>query len=279
MLDSFCINDCIFSDRNVIPERENTLGEEETMMTPSKILVVDDEPNIKTMVRVCLSSEGYDISLASNGREALEMLNKQPVDLLLIDLAMPVMDGMTVLRQLHDTPHRAALRIIVMTAHGSVRAAVQAVRLGAMDFLEKPFSPDDLRISVASVLDETRTGIVEPGLTYDDVLAAVRDALRGGKIADAESLLMTAGTITDGDPCFLNLAGIIHEAHGRRISARRFYQKAMILAPTYEPAARNLARQDEIEHFGKTDLSLDFGDDSIILTEVDRSDDPAENEQ
>jgi DNA-binding response OmpR family regulator len=239
-------------------------------MSASKILVTDDEPNIKSMVSICLTGEGYEVALASNGREALESLRKQHVDLLLLDLAMPVMDGMAVLRELHDRPAAPTVRVIVMTAHGSVRAAVQAVRLGARDFLEKPFSPDDLRISVASVLDETRTGIVEPGATYDDVLAAVREALRGGKIADAESLLMTAGTITDSDPGFLNLAGIVHEAHGRRASARRFYQKALILSPSYGPARKNIARQDEIDRFGKTNQPIAFGDDAVVLTAMER---------
>jgi CheY-like chemotaxis protein len=234
-------------------------------MKPKTILIADDEPNIQKMVSVCLQGEGVRLECVSNGLEASRFLEAHGADLLLLDLAMPVMDGMTLLAALHEAHRLPAQRIIVMTAHGSVRTAVRAIQLGASDFLEKPFSPDDLRLSVASVLDEVRIGRVEAGATYDDVLAAVRDALRQGKIGTAESLLMTAGTISDGDPGFLNLAGIVHEAHGRSASARRFYEKALALQPSFEPAQHNLNRLNEIRTKGIASSGISFGEDVAIL--------------
>jgi DNA-binding response OmpR family regulator len=124
-------------------------------MNRKRILIADDEPNIQTMVRMCLSTEGYDLDRAMDGRAALDAIRRVSPDLLLLDLAMPVMDGMAVLRELQDQRAIPGVRVVVMTAHGSVRTAVQAVRLGASDFLEKPFRPEDLRLSVASVLDES----------------------------------------------------------------------------------------------------------------------------
>lgn len=224
-------------------------------MRQRKILIADDEANLQSLLRLCLTSDGYDVALAADGRAALNALDRDQFDLLLLDLAMPVLDGIGVLRLLRELPPTLAAQtppIIVMTAHGSIRTAVQAVRLGAGDFLEKPFSPDDLRLSIAAMLDERPSVVAQPGAGYWQVLAAVPDALRAGKLAEAESLLMAAGTITDADPCFLNLAGAVHEAHGRPASARRFYTKSLALDAGYEPARINLGRLDEIDRRGRT---------------------------
>ncbi len=115
------------------------------------------------------------------------------------------------------------------------------------------------------MLDTTRTGLVEPGATYDDVLNAVRKALLGGRLGEAESLLMTAGTITDSDPAFLNLAGIVHEAHGRPDSANRFYRKALTADSAYEPAEHNLKRLGEILKTGNSEMRVDLGEHAPIL--------------
>jgi CheY-like chemotaxis protein len=173
---------------------------------------------------------------------------------------------MTVLTTLFNSGSRSIPKAIVMTANGSVRTAVQAIRLGASDFLEKPFTPEDVRLSVASVLEEAERDPADPFASYDEVLSAVRDALKGGLIADAERLLMKAGTITDADPCFLNLAGVIHEAHGRRTSARRFYEKSLLTEPAYEPAKRNLNRLDEIDRTGIAPFRITLGDEADLLT-------------
>lgn len=233
----------------------------------ARILIADDEPNIQTMVRMCLTAEGYDVTVVSDGRAALDGIRRLSPDLLLLDLSMPVMDGMSVLRELQDLRAIPNVRVVVMTAHGSVRTAVQAIRLGASDFLEKPFRPEDLRISVASVLDETPADGSERLENYDDVLKAVREALRGGKLDAAEFQLMRAGTIADMDPGFLNLAGVIHEAHGRPQSAKRFYQKALVSDAAYQPAIQNLGRLTVIERGGVSDAPVSLGDHASVLTE------------
>jgi DNA-binding response OmpR family regulator len=239
-------------------------------MNAKRILIADDEPNIQTMVRVCLSTEGYDLSVVSNGQEAIDRLRQGGTDLLLLDLAMPVMEGMAVLRELLDRPLATPVRIIVMTAHGSVRTAVQAIRLGASDFLEKPFRPEDLRTSVASVLHEEMAengGASGMARGYDQVLKAVRALLREGRLTAAESLLMRAGTIADNEPGFLNLAGVVHEANGRPSSARRFYQKALLSDPAYRPAKQNIDRLDEINRSGDSQKPIDLGDHAPVLSE------------
>ncbi len=143
-------------------------------MPTQRILIVDDDRNIQAMLRICLKDHGYEVGTAPDGREALEAIRLNCPSLVLLDLAMPVLDGMAVLTELHRMPRGAARRVVVVTAHGSVRTAIQAVRLGASDFLEKPFTPEDVRLSIASVLDETGVWGDEPIESYGNVLDLVR---------------------------------------------------------------------------------------------------------
>ncbi len=220
----------------------------------AKVLVVDDDANLRTTVCMCLDEAGYAVTRAGDGADALARIGGDAPDLVLLDLSMPRLDGIAFLTELGQRSAGPIVRTVVMTGHGSVRAAVQAVLLGARDFLEKPFTPDDLRLSVAGVLDDD--GVAPPllptaGRTYDAVLAGVRDALADGRVDTAQSLLSTAGAITDADPGFLNLAGAIHEARGRIASARRYYRRAVATRPGgYAPARNNLARLDLADRTG-----------------------------
>ena len=239
-------------------------------MKPSRILIVDDESNIRLMLRTALESESYEMDEAANGREALERLRKGPVDLIILDLSMPVMDGMAVLQALQDCSPEEKPRVVVLTAYGSVQKAVRAMRLGASDFLEKPITPEELRQTVASVLDEPRPHAEEePPPTYDEVLTAVREALRDGSLNTAESLLMKAGSITAEDAAFLNLVGVFHEAMGRKDVAKRFYGKAIRARHDYAPAQQNMRRMYELSIFGWTKQPVALGDEPEVLARLD----------
>jgi DNA-binding response OmpR family regulator len=194
------------------------------------------------MVRSCPEAEGYGVREAANGREALDATARWSPDLVLLDLAMPVLDGMTTLKELHERLGDDMPRVVIVTTHGSVKAAIEAMRLGADDFLEKPFLPTELRMSVASALQNplSRDPDLEGG--YDGVLRRARAAIREGNLGAAESLLMMAGTISMEEPTFLNLAGMLHEGRGRLESARRFYERALAADPGYTPASENLLR-------------------------------------
>lgn len=236
-------------------------------MSSPKILVVDDEANIRTSVRLCLEGDGYVVQQAGNGSEALQQIVRDPPDLMLLDLAMPVMDGMTVLAEMRNLWARYPTRVVVVTAHGSVKTAIQAIRLGASDFLEKPFIPEDLRLSVASVLREAPVDRGSCGEGYAQVLEHVRQALRARRFQEAEHGLMKAGTIAADDPVFLNLAGVLHESHGRVESARRFYERAAAGDRKYQPAQENLRRLGELRRLGKTNRKVAFGDDDVTRLE------------
>jgi len=119
-----------------------------------RILVVDDEQSLREMLRIVLRRDGYDVIVAKNGREAIDLLEKEPIDLLLSDIRMPDINGVEVLRSA-----KAANRDVVafmMTAYASTDSAVEAMRLGAVDYFTKPFSMDELRLKVRQHLETHR---------------------------------------------------------------------------------------------------------------------------
>jgi DNA-binding NtrC family response regulator len=107
-----------------------------------KLLLVDDEPSVIASLKRTLRNHAYDMATAGNGQDALDLLAREPADAAIIDLKMPQMDGMTLLQHVNDT--YPAMQVIMLTGHGGVREAVEAIRQGAKDFLEKPYSPESL---------------------------------------------------------------------------------------------------------------------------------------
>ncbi len=116
-----------------------------------KILVVDDQKNMRATTAMLLRAEGYEVAEASGGDEAMALLTASPVDLLVTDLKMEPIDGLTLLkRTLEVAP---AAQVIVMTAHGSIESAVEAMRRGAYDYLTKPFKEGELVHRVKKALE------------------------------------------------------------------------------------------------------------------------------
>jgi DNA-binding NtrC family response regulator len=119
-----------------------------------RILVVDDETRMATVIAMALGRAGYECETCSDGAAALKALEARPADLVVTDWKMPQMDGIELLRQLRA--RQPALPVILVTAHGSVPSAVAAMRDGAFDYVTKPFDNDELRAIVARALDLTR---------------------------------------------------------------------------------------------------------------------------
>ena len=114
------------------------------------VLIADDEPNIRKSLGRVLSLEGYKVLDAAHGREVLEVLQKRLVDLLLLDVLMPEMDGLEALAALRET--HPELPVVMMSGNATIESAVQATKMGALDFLEKPLSTDKLLITVRNAL-------------------------------------------------------------------------------------------------------------------------------
>jgi len=111
-------------------------------MSKGRILVVDDEDIVRTSCSRTLSPEGYEVRLARNGVEGLKMASEERFDLVLTDLKMPDMDGIEVLRIIKEKWPETA--VIIVTGYQTVDTAVKAIKLGAYDYIEKPFTPDAL---------------------------------------------------------------------------------------------------------------------------------------
>ncbi|MBP7096819.1 MAG: sigma-54-dependent Fis family transcriptional regulator, partial [Spirochaetia bacterium] len=119
-------------------------------MSKPTILVVDDEPGIRTTVREVLEDERYRVLVAEDGQAALDALELDPVDLVVLDVWLPRVGGMDVLAKIKES--RPGLETIVISGHASVDMAVQALKLGAFDFVEKPISLDRLLAAVRNAL-------------------------------------------------------------------------------------------------------------------------------
>lgn len=119
-----------------------------------RILVIDDDEGVRDALKMTLEYEGYECLLARSGREGLERLGAESVDLVLLDVKMPGMDGLEVLRRMRERGD--AVPVIVISGHGTIGTAVEATKQGAFTFLEKGFEGDVLRVNVRNALEQHR---------------------------------------------------------------------------------------------------------------------------
>jgi len=126
----------------------------ETKTVTGTVLVVDDEPSMREMLFIMLKREGYDVVLADCGKTAVEILRRRPIDLLISDIKMPDMSGVDVLRKAKEL-HRDIVAIMI-TAFKSTESAVEALRLGAHDYLDKPFDIEQLKAVVRNAFEQRR---------------------------------------------------------------------------------------------------------------------------
>jgi nitrogen regulation protein NR(I) len=172
-------------------------------MLPEKkqVLIVDDEPNLRKILAAQLSRDGYDVLTAEDGEEGLNVLKEHHIDLVVTDLKMPKVDGMSLLREaLRIDPD---LPVVMITAHGTVDTAVEALKLGAFDYLTKPFDKDEVRqivgkalktrqlageeVSVRQVAPGARFGIIGTSTGIADLYAVLE------RVADTPTTVLLTG--------------------------------------------------------------------------------------
>ncbi|MGZ6249232.1 MAG: sigma-54-dependent transcriptional regulator [Syntrophales bacterium] len=151
-----------------------------------KILVVDDELNMRLVLKALLNKEGYDVATASDGIEALKLLKSGGVQVVVTDLRMPKLDGVglleRVIREYPSTP------VIIITAHGTVATAVDALKKGAFDYITKPFERDELKNIIHKAIRTRR-------LNEEELLVSPDDIDRQGIIGSSEPMLKIYDTI------------------------------------------------------------------------------------
>lgn len=124
-------------------------------MNKGRILVIDDEDIVRTSCSRTLVPEGYEVTLVKSGFDGLALLEQEPVDLVLTDLKMPEIDGIEILRRVKEKWPQ--IEVIIITGYQTVDTAVKSIKLGAFDYLEKPFTPDGLISSVAKAFAHKKT--------------------------------------------------------------------------------------------------------------------------
>jgi DNA-binding NtrC family response regulator len=139
-------------------------------MPQKKILIVDDELGIRNLLNRVLKSEGFDVRMAEDGESAIRQAKEDQPDLVLCDIKMPNKDGIQTLKELKETAED--IEVIMLTAHSTVESAVAAMKLGAADYLKKPFDIEELKIviektlGIAEIKRENQTLRTEAGLKY-----------------------------------------------------------------------------------------------------------------
>jgi DNA-binding response OmpR family regulator len=229
-----------------------------------RILVVDDEPNVRLSYRVTLETEGYAVFEADCGAKALDLFGSHQFDLAILDMRMPEMDGLDLLAEVRARGLKTPT--VIITAYGDIPHAVRAMQLGAIDFLQKPLTPEALRNLVTEIFERH----VVPAASekakpladdFPTQLAEAKRLLNLQAFEPAWKHLARALELNSQSPDALNLAGVYFEMQKDYDRAKKLYGKAIKFGPYYEPAQQNMRRIFELFHFGSSQEPVSLGDE------------------
>jgi DNA-binding NtrC family response regulator len=220
-------------------------------MGKKPVLVVDDEKNIRLTFSETMTQMGFDTRTASNGEEALTKMQGAEFDLVLLDLRMPGMDGIEVLRRIRERYPK--VRVIMITAHGTVESAVEAMKLGAVDFIQKPCTPDEIRELVGKVME--REAIDESKvMDYSMLMELCKRHVTDRRLEEAKAVAQKALALDPGRPEAYNLLGAFQECRGEWVEAQKYYRTALEIDPSFKPAQANLERTGSFHRSGQIKL-------------------------
>lgn len=188
-------------------------------MSAARVLVVDDEPDIRDLLREILEEEGYAVTVAGDAEHARQARRDEHPDIALLDIWMPDVDGITLLNEWHGS-EAPAFPVIMMSGHGTIETAVEATRLGAFDFVEKPLSLAKLLVTVRNALGSTVQRLNDSARTplapRQDLIGASRSMTelreRIARLANGSAPVLVRGEPGTGKR---TVAALLHEQSGR----------------------------------------------------------------
>jgi DNA-binding NtrC family response regulator len=223
----------------------------------AKILIVDDEKNVRLNYRMTLETEGYTIFEAASGAVALEELVGGSFDLAILDMRMPGMDGLELLARMRE--FGIGVPAMIVTAYSDVPHAVKAMKLGAIDFLQKPLQPEELRRIVTEILKRHAPEKEQAAENFNSHIVAAKRCLNLRSFAMARIHLAKALELNNRSVEAFNLAGVLAELLEDLEKAKKYYGQAIKLNKNYEPAQQNMRRLFELQNFGRASEPLNLG--------------------
>lgn len=225
--------------------RENERGSAEIPRRPARILVVDDEAHVRSMMGTTLERHGHSVKMVASGREALEALEQDPYDLILTDIVMQDINGIALLEKVHA--QQANLPVVMVTAIHDISVAIDAMRRGAYDYLLKPFEREHLITTVDRALEHRQ--VLEESQNYqqslEQMVRARTEMLRHAMEDLEHSYDVTLEALGDA----LDLKDSETEGHSKRVTA---YTIALARAMGIPPAdIKVIARGAFLHDVGK----------------------------
>jgi len=230
------------------------------MTRTTSILIVDDEKNIRLTIAKALEAFAVEIGEAGDGQEALSLIKQKDYGVIILDLKLPGgMDGIEVLRQVRET--RPDIHVIMISAYGTVDSAVEAMKLGAVDFIQKPFAAAEIRELVAKVMDRDFLD-EKKAVDYAAFIELAKRSIGQRHFDAAVEHARKAVSLDPGRSEAFSLLGVLMEVRHLWSEAQKQYRAALALDPTYEPARKNLHRLTHGKWGDRINLSAGRKDES-----------------
>ena len=214
-------------------------------MTDKKILVVDDEKNICLTISIALQKNGFIADTALNANEAVKLMEKQNYDLVITDLKMPDIDGIQLLKTISQL--RPEIKVIIISAFGVIENAVEAIKLGAIDFIPKPFSEIELVNQIKQIFERDNLN-EDTAKDYNNFINLAKKSINERRFESAAVHIRKAISLSTAKPEAFNMLGILCDILGDEFESQKNYRIALEIDPTYKPARSNIERSTNWNH-------------------------------